>query len=242
VNAGDESVAHPDIALSLLGSFELRIGGVRASVALTCQRLLALLAVVGRPVRKAYVAGTLWPDKSDARAAANLRSTIWRLGAGEIAIEAPISAMALHPDVKVDLTRVMRRARRLIKALDDESAADRLLVDSHLFLENDLLPDWYEDWLVIERERLRQLRLHALEALSRLQLRQGCPSAAIETALAAIGVEPLRESAHRLLIEIHIREGNWSEAMRQYDRCSAMLRLELGVSPSEQLRSLFRPG
>jgi DNA-binding SARP family transcriptional activator len=241
-SAGRDVVEPSDVELSLLGSFDLTIRGTRVAMAQSCQRLVALLAVVGQPVRRVYVAGSLWPDKSDGRAAANLRSTIWRLGGSDVVVEAPVSALALHPDVSVDLPRVTKLARILVQALDNDALTDRLLLNSQRSLEQDLLPDWYDDWLVIERERLRQLRLYALEALSRLQLGHGCPSAAIEAALTATRIEPLRESAHRLLIEIHLSEGNWSEAIRQYDRCCALLRSELGVGPSAQLRSLFRTG
>jgi DNA-binding SARP family transcriptional activator len=111
-------------------------------------------------------------------------------------------------------------------------------------LVGDLLPDWNDEWLQDEREELRQTRLHALESLARLLSACGRHADAIQTALAAIRLEPLRETAHRTLIEIHIAEGNWSEAHRQFQRCRRMLRKELGVEPSDSMRRLLekRPG
>ena len=90
----------------------------------------------------------------------------------------------------------------------DEPADADATKDESRQLEGDLLPDWYDDWLEIERERLRQLRVHALEHLGEHALRRGRFGAAIDRALAAIAADPLRESAHRLLIRAYIAEGN----------------------------------
>ena len=106
-------------------------------------------------------------------------------------------------------------------------------------LVGDLLPDWYDDWLQDEREGLRQTRLHALESLARRLSASGRHADAIQAALAAIRLEPLRETAHHTLIEIHLAEGNWSEACRQFQRCRRLLREELGVEPSDSMRLLL---
>ncbi|MCZ6738781.1 MAG: bacterial transcriptional activator domain-containing protein [Actinobacteria bacterium] len=108
-------------------------------------------------------------------------------------------------------------------------------------LSGDLLPDWYEDWVELERERLRQLRMHALENLALemcLALRYG---EALEAGYASLRCEPLRESAHRVLIQIHLAEGNMVEARRQYDSYRTMLDSELGLTPSAQMEGLIAP-
>ena len=106
-------------------------------------------------------------------------------------------------------------------------------------LAGELLPDWYDDWLQDEREELRQTRLHALESLARALSESGRHADAIQAALAAIRLEPLRETAHHTLIEIHLAEGNRSEACRQFQRCLRLLREELGVEPSDSMRLLL---
>jgi len=83
--------------------------------------------------------------------------------------------------------------------------------------------------------------LHALENLARRLSAVGRHSDAIQAALAAIRLEPLRESAHRTLIEVHLAEGNRSEAHRQFQRCRRLLRDELGVEPSDSMRLLIEP-
>ena len=106
-------------------------------------------------------------------------------------------------------------------------------------LAGDLLPDWCDDWVLDEREGLRQTRLHTLETLARRLGASGRHADAIQAALVAIRLEPLRETAHRSLIEIHLTEGNWSEACRQFQRYRKLLREELGVEPSDSMRLLL---
>ena len=102
-------------------------------------------------------------------------------------------------------------------------------------LEGDLLPDWYDDWLMIERERLRQLRVHALEHLAERAVREGRFGHAIDCSLAAIAADPLRESAHRILIRAYLAEGNSSAGVRQYHEYCRLAHDQLGFGPSPQL-------
>ena len=103
-----------------------------------------------------------------------------------------------------------------------------------------LLPDWYDDWVVIERERLRQLCLHALEQLSADAREQGRYAQATEAGLGAVALEPLRESAHRAVIEAYLAEDNASEALHHYRLFERMLDTKLGLRPSPRLHELVR--
>lgn len=106
-------------------------------------------------------------------------------------------------------------------------------------LLGELLPNWPDEWLRAERARLRELRLHALELLAQYHLDRLQFALAIEILLTAIEVDPLRESPHRLLIDVHRREGNYSEAVRRYnDYLVRIRRARLGPSP--RLTSLAR--
>jgi len=137
----------------------------------------------------------------------------------------------------VDVRVVCDWAARLV----DGSATQ-----ADLFLVNwrgdaiDLLPGWYDDWVIFERERIRQQLLHALEALSRRLADLGRCAEAVDVAISAVGADPLRESANRVLIEVHLAEGNVVEARRTYERYREAVRRELGVEPGEQLASLAR--
>jgi DNA-binding SARP family transcriptional activator len=105
-------------------------------------------------------------------------------------------------------------------------------------LSDDLLPGWDEDWLVVEREHHRQLRLHALEMLSDTLCRERRYGEALSAALAAVAGEPLRESSHRRVIQAHLAEGNPAEALRQYEIYRRLVRDELGLAPTEEIRGL----
>jgi DNA-binding SARP family transcriptional activator len=231
-------VPRAPLRLTLIGRFALWRGSQELGIATSGQRLIALLALKDRPVGRLHVAGTLWPDYSTERALADLRTTLWRVNqSSEQVIAATPSVVGLDGDIEVDVRNLAAFARRLNQA---GTAAEVVDLDSVRLtdLADDLLPDWCDDWLQDEREGLRQTRLHALESLAR-GLSASCRHAdAIQAALAAIHLEPLRETAHHTLIEIHLAEGNWSEACRQFQRCRRLLREELGIEPSESMRLL----
>jgi DNA-binding SARP family transcriptional activator len=224
--------------LSLLGGFELRCAGADVAVSRNGQRLLALLALQGRPLERLWVAGTLWLDATEERAGASLRSALWRLPqpGGTAVVEASTTHLRLARDLAVDTLELVALAERL------ESPAGR---GEHqpepTLLARDLLPDWYEDWVVLERERFRQLRLHALEALCARLTEAGRFGAAVQAGLAAVSGEPLRESAHRTLIQAHLAEGNPGEAVRQYRLYRRLLADELALEPSAAIRGLVQP-
>ena len=211
---GSQPVGTP-VTLNLLGGFELIVRGNVVSCALPGQRVLAFVALHDRPVNRSFVAGNLWRDKSDVHAGANLRSALWRLRQpGLRVIEARGVNLRLAPDVAVDVTRHLAAAKRLLA--DATSATDAELDLSAT--SGDLLPDWYEDWVLLERERLRQLRLHALESACVELTRRGDIARAVDAGLAAVAAEPLRESATRALVGAHLAEGNHVKALRQYER------------------------
>jgi DNA-binding SARP family transcriptional activator len=107
-------------------------------------------------------------------------------------------------------------------------------------LTRDLLAGWYEDWVLIERERFRQLRLHALEAICERLVALGRFGEAVEAGLAAVAGEPLRESAHRALIQAYLAEGNPWEGVRQFRSYAQLLREELGAETSPMMRDLVQ--
>jgi DNA-binding SARP family transcriptional activator len=227
------------LQLTLIGGFALWRGSEELGIATSGQRLIALLALRDRPVGRLRVAGTLWPDYPMERSLADLRTTLWRVKqSGERLIAATPSFLALDAHIDVDVRNLVTSARRLNQAGAEPESADLDSVE-RADLVGDLLPDWYDDWLQDEREELRQTRLHALESLARRLSSSGRHADAIQAALAAIRLEPLRETAHNTLIEIHLAEGNWSEACRQFQRYRRLLMAELGVAPSDSMRHLF---
>jgi DNA-binding SARP family transcriptional activator len=225
----------PVVEVRLLGSFELLIDGRPIRVPLATQRLVAFLALHSRVLMRAFVAGSLWGDSTERHAAGSLRSAIWRLpGTPVTVLQASATAIRLGSGVKVDITE-FREAARIMEPRDVMSASFDLTG-----FERDLLPDWFDEWLLEWRDRWQQVRLHALDLSARMLATAGQFGRALELASTALAVDPLRESAHRTLIEIHLAEGNVVEAVRQYERCRRILRLELDVGPSMELGDLMK--
>jgi DNA-binding SARP family transcriptional activator len=224
------------VLLRLLNSLELVCNGTRVEVPQTAQRLLAFVAVNRRPVQRCRVAGSLWPTASERRAGASLRSALWRLRhCGDEVIEASGYELRLAPSVRVDLYEAEAAARNVLEGRDEGVVRSDLDDFRH-----DLLPGWYDDWVLIEREYFRQLRLRALEVACDRLVAVGRLDAALSAGLAALECEPLRESAHRALVRIHLAHGNVSEAIRQYQLCRSLLLEQVGVVPSEQMTDLLR--
>jgi DNA-binding SARP family transcriptional activator len=232
-------MAGPDaLALNLLRGFTFTVDRQNVPMVSSAQRLLAFLALHGRPVSRSYVAGTLWPETTSAKAAANLRSTLWR--AHKVArnlLQVSARGLALSAEVAVDVHEAETQARRLLDMA--QPCDDILTVTTRTLLSADILPDWYDDWLVPERERFQQLRLHALEALCERLTRLGRYGEAVDAGLVVVCAAPFRESAHRAVVRAHLAAGNRWEAVRQYERCRDLLRSELGLEPSAGLRELF---
>jgi len=201
------------------------------------ERLVAFVALHERPLLRPYVAGTLWPERPDQRAAANLRSSLWRLRRTNcLVIEATVSHVALVSGARVDVRDLLSLAHSIVRRPPYWRRRDLTLI-----LEpGELLPGWYDEWVIAERERLNQIRIHALETLSELLIVEGSLAEAVEAGLAAVREQPLRESAHRVLIEAYLAEGNQWEAVHQYRRYQHVLRHELGVDPSPKMQNLIR--
>lgn len=220
--------------LGVLGGFQLTVAGRPAPLPLQSRRVLALLAVRRSVQTRSALAGTLWEDVPERRAQANLRNAVWRIRmASEKVVRSTRHTIRLDEGVGLDLQEAQRWARTLLSGT--ASGRDACSID---VLDQDLLPAWDEEWLVIERERHRQLRLHALEALSASFGRSGRHPEAITAALAAVRAEPLRESAQRALIVAHLGEGNVIEAVRQLDAYRHLLDGELGIAPSRGLEAI----
>lgn len=234
----------PDsVRLALLGGFDCLHRGASVSLPLGSQRLLALLALQKAGVHRTVAVGRLWPDSAPGRAAANLRSALWRgkrLGDTTM-IDTSGPRLCLAPTVGVDLQQVLEQHPELVHPHPRRCSrvSDHLVVVRAL--SRQLLPEWSDYWLLAERERWHQFRLHALENLATQLQADERYLDALQTALAAIAVEPVRETAHRIVIGIHLAEGNTASALKHYQHYRGMLRRELGVVPSVRMDQLVHP-
>lgn len=234
-SVGKQPLAGTGTRLSLLGGWRLQSEAESLRVQPASQRLLAYVALTGR-VNRQLLSGTLWPEVSDAQARSSLRSTLWRLqrAAPQLVVEDD-DDLTMSPDVRLDVAVMVDIARAAL--LPDAPTADAML---QLPGFGELLPGWYDDWVLIERERLRELRLHALEALTMRLIESSRYAEAVDAALAAAASDPLRESAHRAVVGAYLAEGNHGAALRHYEDYRVLLREELDLDPSPAMLELVR--
>jgi DNA-binding SARP family transcriptional activator len=230
--------AEPLPVLHLFGELSVSVGACRVEVPRSCRRLLGYVALHRGHVERASAAGSLWPVNDEARAGGNLRSALWRLNRmGVPLLSADKYGLALRDEVATDVEAVSRWATRIIEG---SATVRELRIVPRNVEALDVLPGWYDDWALIERERVRQRLLHALEAQSRELTRRSLHAEAVEAALVAVGADPLRESAQRVLVEVHLAEGNRVEAQRSLRVYAGLLERELGARPAPELAALVR--
>lgn len=236
-SAGSRSVGSTSPArLGLLGGFRLTVDAEDIPLPMNAQRLVCFLALHDQPLLRTFVGGSLWGDSTDLLAGGSLRSALWRLRHATYPVVALTSDhIALSPSLVVDLREGKALAHRV---LDPSQDLDDVAEVNEEVLSVDLLPDWTEDWVLMERESYHQLRLRALEALCRRLSAKGRFGQAVQAGLAAVSGEPLRESARRALIEAHLAEHNVAAALREYESFRQLLHDELGLAPSEDMRAL----
>lgn len=223
--------------LRVLGAWHLSIDGSALPVPLGGRRVLALLAVRGRQTR-AQAAGTLFPDTDEEQALGRLRSTIARLNRCKRGlIDSVDGCLALANQLSVDVDQLAAVCRSFASA-DAGAALDRnsafALIDA-----GELLQGWYEDWVLSDRDRIAARRTQALEALVMRSIEAAEYSLALEAAMAAVEADPLRESAHRSVIAVHLAEGNPVAALRQFESYRTLLRTELGAErPTPEMAAM----
>ncbi len=104
----------------------------------------------------------------------------------------------------------------------------------------DLLPGCYDDWLIAEREQLRQEFAAALSDLVALRERQGDYSGALRPAQRLLQADPLNEAAYVQLMRLHAELGDRAAVQRLYQNCVVVLERELDVEPSPATQQAYQ--
>jgi DNA-binding SARP family transcriptional activator/tetratricopeptide (TPR) repeat protein len=240
------TATRPRLRIELLGGFTVRLddGAALALPARKAQALLAYLAMPpGRGHSREKLTALLWGDTRDAQARQAFRQTLSRLrraianGVDPLVEDRP-DALALQPDaVWVDVVEFEARIAAGTAA-DLERAAQLYVGDLLEGFAVDEPP--FEEWLTVERERLRELALETLTRILAAEMRGDAAEPAIQTALRLLAIDPLQEAVHRALMRLHLRQGRRAAALRQYQACVATLQHELGAEPEEATRALYR--
>ena len=230
--------------LALLGPFQAQVEA-ETRIALPTRKSQALLAYLalppGRAHRRDKLASLLWADMAEREARGGLRqalSALRRLSTGPTVLLVDGDGVALDPaSVEVD---VLEFERQVAEATPDALARALTLYRGDL-LENLALREApFEEWLLAERERLRQLALDAFAKLLRHQRTAGALDDAVATALRLLALDPLQEPVHRVLMRIHVDRGRRAAALRQYQLCISALARELRVEPERATKQLYQ--
>ncbi|MDQ0094565.1 AfsR/SARP family transcriptional regulator [Paeniglutamicibacter psychrophenolicus] len=219
--------------LHLLGPPSATLGGNVRHLTDGHARILGYLAFNPGEHDRRFVASTLWPDAGGERAAGNLRAQLWRLRRDGIGlVDSDGHLLSLGDGVLVDVQLLDDWATRLIAGIP--TAIDLAWVPRNIDTA-EILPGFSDEWIEMERQRLQQRMLHAVECLSREFRLAGRFAEALESALVVCQTDPLRESAQETLIETYLSEGNPLLAQRSFAEYRDLVMDELGVEPSPAL-------
>lgn len=222
---------HP--RLTLLGGFALTQGSRHAPLATSAARVVAFTALSPPAAKRTEIATALWGHLPPARARANLRSALSRLrSSAPRLLTADPTFVQLAPEVAVDAWELEARAKQI---LQEGAPAIATEVGPDGSFTAELLPEWDDDWVVLERDRLRDLGMRALERQASGLVAMGESAGAVQSLYAVLRADPLRESALRALVDLHLNEGNQAEAVRVFAGFRQRLRRELNTEPSEAL-------
>ena len=234
------------LSLTLLGDFQARIGP-GPSLRLRTRKAQALLAFLaqppGRPHSRDKLAALLWGDRPQGQARGRFRETLFALRRALAPTDPPCLALTGEALV-LEATSLDVDAwtfERLAGSTDLAALAQAAALYRGEFLAGlDFRGTLFEDWLMAERERLRELALEALAKLLAQQRAAGDAEDALQTALRLIALDPLQEAVHRSLMRLYAELGRRGSALQQYQLCVAVLERELGVEPEEETRRLYQ--
>jgi TolB-like protein/Tfp pilus assembly protein PilF len=233
------------VHLTLLGGFELRLANGELAE-LTGQKDRALLAVLALPAGASHsrdkLASLLWSDRGDQQARDSLKHSLTKLRqclplAARSSIVADRSAVRLEPGaVTSDAAEFERLAGNGSTTALEQAIA---LYRGDLLDGIAIRDPAFEDWLLVERQRLRQLLEDALTRLLSQSMAEGATERAIAAARRLLALDPLREEACRALMQIHAERGQTAQALKLYETLRDRLHSELGVKPHAATAALY---
>jgi DNA-binding SARP family transcriptional activator len=234
------------LILTLFGGYEARLGSGPV-LTLPTRKVEALLAYLALPPGQAHLrdklAALLWGEVPELQARASLRQALFTLrqalpGAEPTRLRLDGQAVALNPAaVEVDVTT--------FEMCVGEGTPEGLDTAARLY-RGDLLAGLrvgeapFEEWLLAERERLRELAIEGLARLLAHQREAGSTEAALRTALRLVALDPLQEAVHRTVMRLYAQLGRRAASLSQYQRCVTVLQRELGVEPEAATRQLHQ--
>lgn len=225
----------PPDTLQLLNGWRATVDGRDVRLPHRAQRLVAYVALEGARTRT-NVAALLWPDTTDQHALGNLRAALTdvrRFADG--LLDSSSEWLAIRPTVHVDVLR--------LAALRDRHGhwEEPVATARDMMALGELLPGWYDDWVLSHRRVLSHLRLEILDGLLEQFLTGGDLRMAMRVATASATLEPLRESSHRAMAQIYIAAGDPVMAFQVYRDFRRRSIAEFGLGPTSLFDKLMAP-
>ncbi len=228
------------LRIELLGSFQIRYQDVPLD-GFDAPRLQSLLAYLvlhrDAPQSRTHLAFLLWQDSSEKQAHGNLRNLVHRLKKilpdTDSYVIADTQTLQWNSDASftLDVDEFQNAAAR--------SDSSRALENAVTIYRGDLLPACYDEWLLPERERLREKFIDCLAQLIVLSEAAREFQTAIGYARRLLQADPLSEDAYRKLMSLYAEIGDRANVVRVYQTCVAVLQRELDTEPSATTRELF---
>jgi WD40 repeat protein/DNA-binding SARP family transcriptional activator len=232
------------LEVRLLGLFDIRVDGQKLDLTSHPARLLLIYLVLHSdvPVHRDKLASLIWPDSSEKRARNNLRHALWRLrkafeeaAATEVeSIKADDETLRFDPegDSFIDVALLNQKMR--------SEASIEEIIDVLEVYAGDLLPGFYEDWIVLERDRLRAVFEAGIGTLLERLLAASRWAKVLEWGERWIALGGAPEPAYRALMIAQSQLNDFSSVSAIYQRCVNSLRQELGIEPSEETHDLYK--
>jgi DNA-binding SARP family transcriptional activator len=234
----------------MLGSPAIALDGapVRGFVSSKAAALVYYLAATGRIHTRESLAALLWSEAPEAQASKNLRdvlSNLRRLLDPFLEITRQTVGLVSDPGAQIDSCRFeagLAAAERLAPADRFMALREIAALVGGDFLEGFSIADApaFEEWMLIERERLRQRALDALQNRAVLAAELGAYQEGITCATRLLAIDPTREEAHRQLMLLLALGGQRGAALAQYQTCRRVLDADLGIEPDETTEALHR--
>ncbi|RME87340.1 MAG: hypothetical protein D6770_09570, partial [Anaerolineae bacterium] len=195
-----------------------------------------------RPHPRDVLLGLFWPEYSENRARRALSQALWNIRS-EYSDLLKITADTIQVSPRQNLWVDVEEFRRLACPYIDTEVLPEAYEDLHqasLLYRGDFLEDIYDDWALLERERLRELYLQTLEMLIRLEKKAGRYQQALDLSLVLLDKDPLREAAHREAMRLYHLLGRPEAALQQFEKCRHILKEELALEPNPETVALIR--
>ena len=216
--------------------------------------LLFYLAQNPAPQSRHRLMGLLWGTLPEASARRDLRHALWNLrrqlrptGGASLLVTAGQNVWLLPHAWRLDAAELEAACSAAILAPDLDELALKTLRQALDLYQGDYLDGFYVDdapvfdeWVLVEQERLRDLARGGLALLVEASVARGSLADALRQAQRLVGLDPWREDAHRRVMHLLALTGRRDAALAQYEQCRRVLATELGAEPTSETRALFR--